>query len=125
MSGSLYRIVVVLFLALMVPLQGVAAVVSGQCMTLGHHQDAGEGHDGHAHDGDDGHDGHDHGAAGHDDDSKTSHCGPCTACCASASIAGPDKLPLPALFSSPKYTFSQSSPPSVLLDGFDRPPLAL
>jgi ABC-type Zn2+ transport system substrate-binding protein/surface adhesin len=117
------RFLALVLLALCVPLQGVAAVMAGQCMALGHHQDAGSAH---PHDAHHGGDGHDHDSHSHDgDNSKKSHCGPCTACCASASIAGSSPLAIALTPSSAKYVFSQSSPPSVPLDGLDRPPLAL
>jgi hypothetical protein len=100
-------------------------------MAVGHHQD-GSSHDDHVHDktAAHGHDqpSHSHSDAGdakQGDDGKQSHCGPCTACCASASIAGPvghSILPSP---SNTKYVFFQSLPPGVQPDGLDRPPLAL
>ena len=128
MAKSFLRFLVVMLLAVMIPVQGAAAVAAGQCMSLGHHQDMGTGH---VHDGDEGHDhaGHSHaddGMAAHGDEgSQNPHCGPCAACCASASIAGPAPLSILSLRSSAKYVFSQSTPPSVQLDGLDRPPLAL
>lgn len=116
MVKAFIRVVAVL-LALSVPLQGFASVYAGQCMTLGHHQDAGD----HAHD-------HDGDAAAHDygdDGKKSSHCGPCAACCAAAVIAGPAEHSIPRSSSTSKYFFSQSPPPSVQPDGVYRPPLAL
>ena len=118
--------------ALAVPVQGVAAVTAAQCMALAHHQD-GTGHAGHS-DAQGGESGHDHSmhshheAAGNTDSDEAgsgSHCGPCTACCASASIAGPAGLSILSWASSAPYVFSQFAPPSVPLDGLDRPPTAL
>ena len=64
MPLKLARLLAVL-VALVVPLQGMAAVAAGQCMALGHHQDAG----------DNGHGmttatGHDHDAHSHADGGK-------------------------------------------------------
>jgi len=122
-----------LLIALVVPLQGMAAVMAAQCMALGHHQDAAShagavganetqaDHDHSAHSHQDG-----AGDASPDDGgSNGSHCGPCTACCASASISGPVGLSIPAGASNASYAFSPSTPPSVQLDGLDRPPTAL
>ena len=113
----------------LLPLQGMASVVAGQCMAFGHHQDAGapdhqdakNAHH-HAHDaaGADDHDSHKHSGG-----EKKSHCGPCTACCASASIAGPN---WPLILPSPSdshYLFAQFSPLGVQPDGLFRPPLPL
>jgi len=116
MRTRLFRILAVALLVLAVPLHGIAAVTAGQCMTLGHHHDAGgHDHDPHGHDGD----------HGKDHSKKSSHCGPCAACCASASIAGPDALHIADFTSHPEYFFTQSSPPGVQADGVYRPPLAL
>jgi hypothetical protein len=113
MLKSAFRILAVALIACAVPIQGLAAVTAGQCMTLGHHQDHGS-------------DGHDHGSDSHadDGDSAASHCGPCAACCASASIAGPAALSLLCSPSSAKYGFAQQPPPGIPPDGLDRPPLA-
>jgi hypothetical protein len=124
------RLLAVALLALAIPLQGLAAVTAGQCMTFGHHQDA--GHESHG-DAQDGEDGHDHAAHSHsdesagnaDDEGAGAHCGPCTACCASASIAGPQGLSILSDPSDAQYVFSQFPPIGVQPDGLDRPPLAL
>jgi hypothetical protein len=131
MPAVLFRILVVALLALAVPLQGVASVVAGQCMMFGHHQD-GAAQETHHHAGD-GADGHDHAAHSHDDgaakaqdgSAKNAHCGPCSACCASASIAGPVGLPVLSSSSTTKYVFSQLPSRGVPPHGLDRPPLAL
>jgi hypothetical protein len=120
MPKSFFRLVAVLLLALTIPVQGMAAVAGAQCMALAHHADDG-GQEGHAHVHDDG-DGHE--VATHDEGSNN-HCGPCTACCASASIAGPVGHSILYSPSNTKYVFSRSMPPGVQPDGLDRPPLAL
>lgn len=113
-------------IALVVPLQGMASVMAGQCMAFGHHEapmsHAADGHEGHdSHDGHGGHDGH-----GDEPESKSPHCGPCAACCGSASMAAPS-LPIGAV-STPAdapYVFA-SLPPARFPPGeLDRPPLAL
>jgi hypothetical protein len=118
-------------IALAVPIQGMAGITAGQCMALGHHQDT-SGHDSHAQDGQAG---PDHAAHSHSDeagkadneggDGSAAHCGPCTACCASASITGPAGISIPSSLSNAEYVFSQFPPLGVQPDGLDRPPLAL
>jgi hypothetical protein len=130
MPKGFFRFLAVLLLALTIPVQGLAAVTGAQCMALTHHQD-GAGQENHAHDGGaDGHDAapHTHSSdsvATHGDEGSNNHCGPCTACCASASIAGPIGHPILSSPSNTKYVFFQSLPPGVQPDGLDRPPLAL
>lgn len=119
-----------LTLALAVPIQGVAGVAAGLCMAFAHHEDTSlvdETLQPQAH--------HDHASHSHadeglakasaDDDGNGAHCGPCTACCASASIAGSAELPLPSAPSHAAYVFSQSPPLGVPPSGLYRPPLAL
>jgi hypothetical protein len=129
MPRIFFRLLAVLFLALTIPVQGMAAVMTAQCMAAGHHQDgARQGDHTHEQGGADGHDQHSHSDAGdatQDNGGNPSHCGPCTACCASASIAGPAGLLILALPSTVAYVFSPLPPPGVQPDGFDRPPLAL
>jgi hypothetical protein len=121
-------------IALVVPLQGMAGVAAGQCMAFGHHQGA-AGHESHAY-AQEGHDGHDHAAHSQADESgnvadgdetagSDAHCGPCTACCASASIAGPAGVSILSSPSNATYLFSQFPPLGVQPDSLDRPPLAL
>lgn len=112
------RFLALAFVALTVPLQGLAGVMAGQCMALGHHQEA-AGHDAHAHAADAS---HEHADA---DEGSNAHCGPCTACCASASIAGSESPCIVAPPAVPDYTFSQFPPLGIQPDGLDRPPLAL
>jgi hypothetical protein len=79
---KLFRLAIVLAVALAVPLQGAAAVSAAQCMALGHHDMAG---------------GHDHAPADHgvheQHEHKShapatgAHCGPSAACCATAAIS--------------------------------------
>jgi hypothetical protein len=126
MPLKLARVLAVL-VALVVPLQGMTSVTVGQCMTLGHHQDAGDNfHERHEGDGHS-HNGHSHADEGkHAEDSGTgTHCGPCAACCASVSIA-----PLSDVWIRPhptiaQYLFSQSPPTGIEPDGVYRPPLPL
>jgi hypothetical protein len=129
---SLARLMMVVLVALAVPLQGAAAVTAGQCMALSQQGDG--GHDNHSH----GQDGHHHSASSHShandggskavddqDGSGGAHCGPCTACCASASIAGSGALSILSAASNAPYLLSQFPPIGVQPDGVDRPPLAL
>lgn len=87
-------------------------------MALGHHQDAGDGHD---HDAQSHADGDKHA----EESGNSPHCGPCASCCASASIA-----PLSDVSASPgpttvEYVFSQFLPIGIQPDGLYRPPLSL
>ena len=130
MLPRLLRFFAVALLALTLPVQGMAAVTAAQCMAVGHHQDGGSPDHDHAENAAD----QDHTSLSHSDGNsaedrdggdKSSHCGPCTACCASASIAGPTRLSILSSPSTSKYVFSQQPPPGVQLAGLDRPPLAL
>ena len=119
------RILAIAFLAASVPLQGIASVMAGQCMALGHHEAPQEML--HAHDAD----GHDHTAHSHsdphadgEDGSKGSHCGPCAACCASASISGPAAVAIAFSTSDLPSVFSPLPPPGIQPGALDRPPLA-
>lgn len=131
MPRALFRLIALLLLAFVIPVQGMAAVTASQCMAVGHHQE-GSGPERHAHDQADA-GGHDQPSHSHSDavdakqgdDGNQSHCGPCTACCASASIAGPARLSILTSPSDVAYVFSQLPPPGVQLGGLDRPPLAL
>ena len=116
------RVLALGLLALVVPAQGAATIVAGQCLAFGHHQDAGGGDHGHAQDGAEE---HDHAATQDDQGGAGAHCGPCVACCASASIAGSAALPLLPAAADTKYLFSPFPPLGVQPHGLDRPPLAL
>jgi hypothetical protein len=123
MTKRLLRLLAAALLALTVPVQGMAAVAAGQCMALGHHQqDAGDHEHGHAQDGAQD---HEHDVVQDGDGGAGAHCGPCTACCASASIAGSPGLPVISSSTHTKYLFSQAPPPGVQPQRLDRPPLAL
>src|SRR5687768_7544902 len=129
MRNRLFRLLFAALLALLIPIQGIGAITTGVCMSLEHHQGASsDAHDSHDQEGHD-HASHSHGdtADSHShsdaDGNSGSHCGPCTACCASATIAGSVTLPLASPASHAPYAFSQFLPPSVQLDGLDRPPL--
>ena len=107
--------------ALVVPIQGMASVAAGQCMALGHHQDAGDNGDG-----------HDHGAQSHADNGKhaeengaDAHCGPCAACCASVSIAPLSDVSILPPSTIAQYVFLQFLPIGVEPGGVYRPPLPL
>ncbi|HEX2333004.1 MAG TPA: hypothetical protein VHI32_07515 [Burkholderiales bacterium] len=109
--------------ALVVPLQGMAAVAAGQCMALGHHEDGGEHNSSHAH----APDSHSHADSGKPvgESETNADCGPCIACCSSVSIAplyGASILPPPAIA---QYMFSQFPPIGIEPDGVYRPPLSL
>ena len=135
MSVRLIRLLA-LAIAIVLPIQGMAAVTLGQCMALGHHQPA-EAHEGNglAQDGADDH--HDAGPShshsdeagnkvdGDESGSKGSHCGPCTGCCAAASIAGAVGVLIPSSPSEAPDVFAQLPPPGVQPGGLYRPPLAL
>jgi len=123
MGRALFRILAATLLALAVPLQGMAAVAAGQCMAFGHHQNAGgQDHGSHEHDGDAG---SQEPADKHADEGQSSHCGPCAACCASASMAAPAAASTLAAPSPVEHFFSQLAPPGVEPQRFDRPPLVL
>jgi hypothetical protein len=114
MPKAFLRILAVALLAFAVPLQGMASVTAGQCMAFNHHGDAGDQDGHHAHD------------EAQDAQAATQlHCGPCAACCASASIAAPVALLIPASPSEAKYFFSQFPPLAVEPHGLYRPPLSL
>jgi hypothetical protein len=122
MPAFLLRILAVGLLMLAVPLQGMASVVAGQCLASGHHGDAAGTGKAHSHAGAEG---HDHADSAPADEGNSAHCGPCTACCASASIAGPFTLSILLSASNGSLLFSQLAPPGVEPQRFDRPPLAL
>lgn len=117
-----------LAIALALPIQGVAAITAGLCMAFGEHHGAVSGHDDavdhstHAHTHADEADSQAHGDEG---SGNGSHCGPCAACCASASIAGPAKISISASASNAPYVLAQFPPPGVQPGGLYRPPLAL
>jgi len=119
--------VIAVVISLVVPVQGMAAVTAGLCcMAFGHHEDvslAQEGHDHAAHSHAD--EGVGHASVADSADGKGAHCGPCTACCASASIAGTLALPLLSAPSHSTYALSQSPPLGIQPSGLYRPPLAL
>jgi hypothetical protein len=111
--AKLARLLVVL-VAIVVPLQGMATVAASQCMALGHHQDAGHAHkDGQVHE----HDGSADGAA--------AHCGPCSACCASVPIASVSVAPIVPASAIARHLSLPSAPLGVETGGVYRPPLSL
>ena len=128
MPKSLLRALVMLFVALTVPVQGMAAVTADLCMALGQHGTPAAheyGADGHV---------HDHGAVtlpqhdegkGSDKSSHDSHCPPCVSCCAATAIAS---FP-PVFVSDQAASIVIAALPApfygVAPDRLDRPPLAL
>jgi hypothetical protein len=110
-------------LALVVPVQATAALTAGLCMSMGHHEGAADDSDHSMHSHADGHEGSPADRA--TDAGNEAHCGPCAACCASASIAGAPALAIGAAPGHPAYVFSPYPPLGVQPDGLDRPPLAL
>lgn len=133
LSPQLSRLLVALVVALVVPLQGMASVMAAQCMAAGHHDAAAMSHadETHGHDAQ-GHDAHGHDAGGSEHradpspESKSPHCGPCAACCASANLASPALgLVFAPSASDAPYVFSQFLPPGERPGSLDRPPLAL
>ena len=128
MPKSLSRLLIVLVLALMVPIQGIAAVGADLCMGLGHHGHGSAGHEhgsaGHGH----GHDGpapvhhHDEGKG---TDKSSAHCPPCASCCATTAIASFPDVVIP---DQPGYSVLAESVAffaGAPLHRLDRPPLAL
>ncbi|OGA06764.1 MAG: hypothetical protein A3D95_12325 [Betaproteobacteria bacterium RIFCSPHIGHO2_12_FULL_69_13] len=127
MIKKLSRLLLSLAIAVAVPAQGAVALGSGLCMALGHHQAlaAGAQDAAHAH-------GADHGlpeggALHHGDQTgaASSHCGPCVACCAAASIP-PSVDILSGL--APDAAVDAAflvAPPDFLSDELNRPPLTL
>jgi hypothetical protein len=129
MLRTFFRILAFVLLALTLPLQGMAGVMAGQCNSLAHHEsDAPVADRGHGH-GDAGgeHASHSHAADpdASQPDESASHCGPCTACCASASIAGAGPASLVSSPTTAHHLFAQSPPPGVEPDALYRPPLSL
>jgi hypothetical protein len=121
---KILRLVAIALLAATLPVQGLASVVAAQCMAAGNHEGAAP--EGHAHA--DGGGSHDHGTAVQeidDNDASAAHCGPCTACCASASIAAPVAVFVVPSSSYSRYFFSQFPPRGIEPQALDRPPLAL
>jgi len=114
------RLLVALALAFAIPMQGMASVTAGVCMAIGHH-DAGTpaSHD-HGHDADHS---SDH-SAPHEDDS-TSHCAPCVACCAAASIAPALQVFVPQESPPAAFPALPFLPAGFLPEKLDRPPLAV
>lgn len=121
MPRTLTRLLTVALLALVVPLQGMAAITAGQCMALGHH-DMGQLDQAH------GDDHHPDGDRHHGSDGKgatDAHCPPCVSCCAAAAITSSSRVLVLegagfAAISVPAPLFSGVTP-----ERLDRPPLPL
>ena len=127
------KALLIAWLLIVVPVQGVAAVSAGICRALEHHGvvtapaaervAAHEGHTGHSGDGVS----HEHDAAAAADGSPgpSGHCGDCAACGASAAVASIDQLATPDAPRDTVRVFTPDSPAGFLPDGLDRPPLTL
>ncbi len=123
------NLLVALAMALLVPLQGLAAATAGVCMAMGHH-DAPQAAVDHEHGDDHGHSGaaHDGPQASHEHEpgaQDSSHCGPCVACCASASIAPQYSVSLAAEPAAAPPARTVPAVVGAVLQQLDRPPLAL
>lgn len=123
MPKTLARLLVAVAVIIAVPIQGMAAVSAGLCMTLGHHDVSGAAMPDHL---------DEHGAstaANHEHEaggaSGNAHCGPCVACCASASISAPISISPRAAPQAAVEPASLLNPPGDLPARLDRPPLAL
>jgi len=123
MPKKLARLLVAVAVIIAVPIQGMAAISAGLCMTLGHHDvtDAAM-HDHLDEQGASTASSHEHQA---DDAPGNAHCGPCVACCASASISGSISTSPRAAPEVAVEPVSLLNPPAVLPARLDRPPLAL
>lgn len=108
------RLLIALIVAIVVPLQGLAAAKGDLCMGVGphHSHDAGAGEN--------------HQQDGHDDDGQGSaHCPPCVACCAAAAASASSAV-LTADDGADRSIASSPLPISgIQPDTLDRPPLAL
>ena len=129
MPPRIVRLLVALVLALSVPIQGLAAVVAGVCMSTGHHETAAPGAaqdhgSAHSHHSLHSHDSAEPSPQGHEG-TNSGHCAACVACCGAASIS-----PVPHFFSSvlaaaEAIATPVASPPGRLPVELDRPPLAI
>lgn len=114
MKLRLARLLIVAF-ALLVPVQGMAALSQGICMSFGHHDGAAAPHHHHS------------GTPVHDDgQAEGAHCGPCVACCSGVASIAPSLLGAApgALPDSVDAPFAVA-PPGELPEQLDRPPLSL
>jgi hypothetical protein len=131
MSRTFLRLLTLAVLAVTIPVQGMASIMAGQCMVLGHHESGNS--ETHAH--------IDEAAKAHhsahskhvdaslfsdaDEGANASHCAPCTACCASVSIAPSNGFGLPESSAYTAHLFSPLPPLGIQSDGLYRPPLSL
>jgi hypothetical protein len=133
---ALARLLLLLMIAVTVPVHGALGITVGQCQALEHAGGDSGGHEaaGHGAATADSHDHqqHAHPASGSEsladsDDSASSgsHCGPCSACCASAAITGPVQPQLLNEVFSLLDLAPDERPISIRLAGLDRPPLAI
>jgi hypothetical protein len=118
MPVGVLRLVITGLLALVIPIQGIAAVTARLCATLGHHETSTPAVHDHA-------DGHAHDAEAPAPAAAGAHCPPCVACCAAAAISASARIFIPdppaaAVTSAAPLSFSGIQP-----DGLDRPPRLL
>lgn len=107
------RVVLVCVLALMVPVQGIAALTSGVCLALGHHDGATHSQHG------------DHeGPESDQPPAGTAHCAPCVACCATAALTASAPIFYPDERADPVNVVSPPSLAGIQPETLDRPPLA-
>jgi len=125
MRSRFARLLIAFAMALTVPLQGLAAVSAGLCMTFGHHEASDAS--GHSHaSGAESLAEHSHEPGpGAEDGQNQAHCPPCVACCAAAAISTSDRVFVPE---TPVSSVVSAPPPfisGIVPDKLDRPPLAL
>ena len=111
------RIFIALMLALIVPLQALAAASAGLCMALGHHHAGAHSHHG------DGNAPHHHGHDEQPSPAGSAHCPPCVACCATAAVIAYTPLFMPEARADRVETAPPSSLAGIAPAALDRPPL--
>lgn len=126
MPKKLTRLLVAVALVLAVPIQAMAALGAGICMSLGHHDIAAAA----THDPADSHGDHAAPAAAsheHEADaaSGSAHCGPCVACCAAATISPTGLVSIPAAPDTGVAVGQMLALVGILQYTLYRPPLAL
>lgn len=122
------RLFLVAILTLAVPMQVVAAISTELCLTFAGHEAGTTPAHGHgASPAGNATSAHDHAAHDHTDHdaSGATHCGPCTACCATGSIAASPETSIPDAPQGGIISPLLPSPGNGLTYEFDRPPQAL
>jgi hypothetical protein len=133
MRVKLLRMLVAFAMALLLPLQGMAAVSAGLCMELGGHESVavhehGAGHHGAAHQhgtDESAADHHDDEGAGNEGPAGNPHCPPCVACCAAAAISSFTPVFIAQAAAASVIAEIPPSFSGVQPETLDRPPLAL